>query len=190
MIARATIATVVATGMAFAGAMTAMAAEPHSTKQPPAEVTSFLHEAAMGGMAEVELGKLAQSHAANAKVKQFGKRMVTDHGKANAELKRLAAKKGVELPKGIGSEHQAMRNQLAELHGAEFDKAYIDDMKTDHAKDIDAFKQAAESSPDKDVRAFAKKTLPTLESHARQVEQVQSTLSSAAATPRHASRGH
>jgi putative membrane protein len=63
-------------------------------------------------------------------------------------------------------------------------------MKEDHEKDIAAFKQAAASSPDKDVRAFAKKTLPTLESHQRQIDQIDATLGHARREPRHASRGH
>jgi putative membrane protein len=78
------------------------AAEPHPAKQASPEVASFVEEAAMGGKAEVELGALAEKRAANPKVKQFGKRMVTDHSKANAELKRLATKKGVTLPSDIG----------------------------------------------------------------------------------------
>ena len=58
----------------------------------------FIKEAAMGGMAEVELGKLAATKATNAEVKKFAQMMVTDHSKANDELKALAAKKGIAAP--------------------------------------------------------------------------------------------
>jgi putative membrane protein len=179
-----------AASLLLVAATTAPAAETHSAraKQAPPEVASFMEEAAMGGMAEVELGKLAEQRAANPKVKQFGKRMVTDHSKVNAQLKQLAARKGVTLPKDIGSEHEALRTKLSGLSGADFDKAYIDAMKEDHEKDIDAFKQAAASSPDKDVRSFAKKTLPTLEAHQKQVDQIEPALSRTG-EPRHASRG-
>jgi putative membrane protein len=179
-----------AASLLMAAATTTPAAETHSAraKQAPPEVASFMEEAAMGGMAEVELGKLAERRAANPKVKQFGKRMVTDHSKVNAQLKQLAARKGVTLPKDIGSEHEALRTKLSGLSGADFDKAYIDAMKEDHEKDIDAFKQAAASSPDKDVRSFAKKTLPTLEAHQKQVDQIEPALSRTG-EPRHASRG-
>src|SRR5882724_1074393 len=47
----------------------------------------FAMDAAMGGMAEVELGKLAADTATHPDVKQFAQRMVEDHGKANDELK-------------------------------------------------------------------------------------------------------
>src|SRR3954467_12032604 len=42
---------------------------------------AFAKEAAVGGMAEVELGNLAKEKASNNDVKQFGDRMVTDHSK-------------------------------------------------------------------------------------------------------------
>ena len=40
-------------------------------------------DAAHGNMAEVELGKLAVERGTNDAVKQFGQRMVDDHGKAS-----------------------------------------------------------------------------------------------------------
>src|SRR5262245_59436684 len=61
----------------------------------------FVKEAASGGMLEVELGKIAAEKAVNDKVKAFGRQMQEDHGKANDELKKVAAKKGVKLPEGL-----------------------------------------------------------------------------------------
>src|SRR5262249_9556246 len=55
----------------------------------------FVKTAAEGGMAEVQLGQLAVEKASNPKVKDFGQRMVTDHGKANDELKSIAASKNI-----------------------------------------------------------------------------------------------
>src|SRR5690242_4592748 len=47
----------------------------------------FAENAAKGGMMEVAMGREAASKAQNNDVKQFGNRMVTDHSKANNELK-------------------------------------------------------------------------------------------------------
>ena len=52
-------------------------------------------------MSEVELGQLAAQRASDPQVKQFAQRMVTDHGKANDELKQIAARKNVQLPADI-----------------------------------------------------------------------------------------
>src|SRR5689334_12885251 len=68
----------------------------------------FIKKAASGGMMEVELGQLAQSKAQSQDVKDFGSRMVTDHGKANDELKTLAQQKNVQLPATMERKHKSM----------------------------------------------------------------------------------
>jgi putative membrane protein len=145
--------------MIVAGALSAGSAAAQSADQP------FAQEAAMGGMAEVELGTLAKEKASNADVKQFADRMVTDHGKANDELKQWAQQKKVTLPTAIDAKHKATRDRLAKLSGAAFDKAYMSDMLKDHQHDVAAFKREAASGKDPDLKAWAAKTLPTLEDH-------------------------
>lgn len=136
---------------------------------------TWINKAAQGGMAEVELGQLAQSNASSDAVKQFGKRMVDDHTKANNELKRIAADKGITLPSGLDAKDQAVKDRLSKLSGKEFDRAYMEDMVKDHRGDVAEFKKEASSGKDSDVKAFAAKTLPTLEEHLKLAEQ---TLSS------------
>jgi len=125
----------------------------------------FMTEAAQGGMAEVKLGELAKTKAQNQEVKTFADRMVTDHTKANDELKSLATKKGVTLPTDLASEDQKTYDELSKLSGAEFDKAYMDAMVKDHDQDVGEFQKQAKAAKDKDVRDFATQTLPTLKSH-------------------------
>ncbi len=72
----------------------------------------FILEAASGGLMEVELGKTASNNAASSKVKQFGRMMVTDHTKANTELKAIAAKKNITLPATPQEKHQGHINEL------------------------------------------------------------------------------
>ena len=111
------------------------------TTDSPAD---FVKEAAQGGMAEVELGQLASKNAQDPEVKKFGQMMVTDHGKANAELKTLAGKKNWTMPTDIGS-HKSTMDKLQGLKGADFDKAYVDEMVSDHEKDLKAFQQQGQS---------------------------------------------
>lgn len=126
---------------------------------------TFASKAAQGGMAEVELGRMATQQAANAKVKQFGQRMVDDHSKANEQLKSIASNKGVTLPNMLDSKDEATKNKLSSLRGAEFDKAYMEDMVSDHEKDLAEFQHEADHGTDPDMKAFAAKTLPTLQHH-------------------------
>ena len=132
----------------------------------------FLTEAASGGLAEVELGTMASTKAQNAEVKKFAQMMVTDHSKANDELKSLASKKNITLPTSPTGEHQSVIQELQGKSGAEFDKAYIDNMLEDHEKDVAEFEKQSQNNPDADVKAFAAKTLPTLKKHLETVRAI------------------
>jgi putative membrane protein len=92
-------------------------------------------------MAEVQLGKLAAEKALSQEVKQFGQRMVDDHGKANDRLKQLATTKGVNLPTELDRSTQREMDKLAKLSGADFDREYMKHMVSDHRR------TSASSSP-------------------------------------------
>jgi putative membrane protein len=128
---------------------------------------AFLTKAAQDNMAEVELGKVAQQKAANPQVKAFGERMVQDHTKANDELKQVAGAKGVALPVAVDKKHQRAMDELQKKSQARFDHEYMEDMVKEHKKDVKEFRKQAKSAKDADVKAFAAKTLPTLEEHLR-----------------------
>lgn len=125
----------------------------------------FANEAAQGGLAEVELGRLAAQKAADPSVREFGQRMVADHSKASAELKAIAARKGMQLPNNINSEQKSEMDKLAKLSGAEFDKEYMSAMVKDHEDDVKAFETQSKEGNDAEVKAFAARTLPTLQDH-------------------------
>ncbi len=132
------------------------------TKEDQSE---FMTKAASGGMMEVELGNLAQQNASSQDVKDFGKMMVTDHTKANTELKTLAQQKNITLPDSMDQSMMDHVNNLRNKKGAEFDKDYMSLMVDDHEEDIDLFKNAAQNEQDPDVKAFASKTVPVLQKH-------------------------
>jgi putative membrane protein len=127
--------------------------------------SEFMVKAASGGMMEVELGQLAAAKSTNPRVKSFGSMMVSDHTKANDELKALAAQKNITLPATIGEDHQKHVNDLKEKNGKDFDKAYMDMMVDDHKEDVDHFDEAAKDAKDGDVKSWASKTLPVLRMH-------------------------
>jgi putative membrane protein len=150
---------------AFAcSAATAMAAE-----NPDA---TFYKKAAEGGMAEVELGKLAQDKSSTASVKEFGAMMVSDHSAANEKLKAVAAKKSIKLPTSPSVEQQATKAKLEVLSGSAFDKSYIKGMVEDHEEDIKEFQTEAASGQDPDAKAFAAATLPTLRTHLKKIQAI------------------
>ena len=151
--------------------VSAAVAQQNSANRMAAGDTSFVTKAGQGGMAEVELGRLAVQKASNEQVKQFGQRMIDDHSKVNNELKTLCSNKGITAPTGIDSADQSRKDKLSGLSGAAFDKAYMEDMVSDHKKDVSEFEHEASRGTDPEVKAFASKTLPTLQQHLQLAEQ-------------------
>jgi len=137
----------------------------------------FVMEAAEGGMAEVEMGKLAVDKASSPEVKSFGQKMVDDHSKANDELKQVASQKGITLPAGPSAAHKAKMDKMSKMSGPAFDKAYMDDMVADHKEDVAAFQKEARSGKDPDVQSFASKTLPTLQEHLKMAQDIHGKVS-------------
>lgn len=140
------------------------------------ETADFPMEAASAGMMEVELGNLAQQKAQNAQVKRFGSRMVTDHSKANDELKQIAQQNNITLPDSMMDKHKDMVEELSGFTGAEFDKQYMSMMVDDHKEDVEKFEQHSKENPDSPVGKWAAKTLPVLREHLSQAEQINNNL--------------
>jgi len=174
-------------GLAFLVAASAAAAQATTAASAPgmkaAAATSvaavdktFVQKAAVGGIAEVEMGKMAQQKASNDQVKQFGSRMVEDHSRANDELKKIASGKGIALPTELDAKHKAKMDKMQKLSGAQFDRAYMDDMVADHKEDVAEFKKQASSGKDSDLKAFAAKTLPTLADHLKMAQSTDAAV--------------
>ena len=145
------------------------------------EDIEFILDAAKGGMAEVELGKLAADRAKSDEVKKFAQRMVDDHTKANDQLKSVAESRSIKLPQDVEAKDKALMNRLQKLNGASFDRAYMQAMVSDHVKDVNEFKKEANSGRDPQVKAFASTTLPTLEEHLQMARQARQAATSSAA---------
>jgi putative membrane protein len=141
--------------------------------------SDFVKKAAKGNLAEIDLGRLAVRKGTSPEVKEFANRMIRDHSKANRELSALAASKGVDVPKSAPMSEDASALHLKMLSGKSFDDAYIKMMVDDHKEDVAAFQKESESAQDPDVKNFASKTLPTLQSHLDKIEKIQADFSSA-----------
>jgi putative membrane protein len=133
---------------------------------------TFYKKAAEGGIAEVQLGKLAQDKAPTASVREFGAMMVMDHSAANDKLKAIASRKGVKLPTSPSVAQMATKTKLEVLSGSAFDKSYIKGMVEDHQEDIKEFQTEAASGQDPDAKAYAVATLPTLQAHLKKIRAI------------------
>ena len=132
----------------------------------------FVKKAAQGSLAEVELGKMATEKGQSDEVKKFGQRMIDDHTRTNDQLKQLASSKGITLPNDLDAKDKATKKRLSKLSGEQFDRAYMNDMVTDHTKDVSDFKKESTGAKDADIKNFASQILPTLEDHLKEARNI------------------
>jgi putative membrane protein len=109
-------------------------------------------------------------------VKDFAAMMMKDHMAASEELKAIAARKNITLPTTLGKDEQEDVDEMAKLTGAEFDKKYVDAMVEDHEDDVKLFLEASIAGEDPDLKAYAGKTLPTLQKHLERITMIDKNM--------------
>jgi putative membrane protein len=149
-------------GIAFAKTETTKS--PDKSRSLSSADKAFIKEAAKGGMMEVAMGRQAAENASDAAVKKFGNRMVADHGKANSELKSIAAEEKVNLP------------AAKEPGKWKSDKEYMSAMVKDHEEDLAAFDKEAKEGSDPDVKRFAEKGTSMIRKHLQMAKDIDGKL--------------
>jgi len=127
--------------------------------------SSFINQAALGGLSEVQDGQLAATQAARAAVKAFGQQMVTDHTQVDQQLATLASAKGATPPTTLSDADKAMLAKLSALHGRAFDTAYLRGQIAGHMQMVKLLQQEIAQGTDADLKAFAQSTLPEVQAH-------------------------
>ncbi|MGQ7856095.1 DUF4142 domain-containing protein [Pedobacter sp. WC2501] len=136
----------------------------------------FTTQAAVGGMAEVELGKMALEKSSNPQVKEFATMMVKDHGMANTELMAIAKQKNITLPSTVDDEHKKKMEDLSKKTGADFDKAYVSAMVDGHKSTLKLMEDESKDGKDADLKSFATKTAPIVQSHLVMINKINDSM--------------
>lgn len=137
------------------------------------EDAEFLVKLADGNMVEIEMGELAKTHGKSRKVIDFGTMMVDHHSQMLADLKTLAASKNVKLPTDLCEDSREKVNDLAKKHGEDFDKGYVNEMLSDHKKDIKGFEDKLKDEEcAADVKTFLTEGLPVLQRHMNAITEI------------------
>jgi putative membrane protein len=147
----------------------------------PSADKDFMMNAASGGIAEVEMARVALDKSKSPAVKKHAQHMINDHTQANDELRRIATAKGVTLADVPNANHKAMVDKIRDASAADFDKTYIREAGVRAHQEMQTlFRNESTSGADPDLKAFASKTLPTVETHLKQSERIEEDLRTAA----------
>jgi putative membrane protein len=133
---------------------------------------NFAKEAAGGGMAEVQLSKLAQQKSNNQKIKDFAAMMITDHTNAGDTLAMIAKNKNITLPAGLDPDHQKIYDELSKMSGPDFDKKYLKVMADDHQGALKLMQNEAANGKDADLKAFAAKVAIVVQKHINALDKI------------------
>ena len=154
---------------ARAGGATAAGGSAGATRDLALVDRNFVTTAAVDGMYEVEVAKVAAQKATDPAVKAFASMLVEHHTQVNNELKQLAGSRNVQLPTELPSNKKEELKKLQQASGAAFDRQFVQEVGIkDHQDDIRAFEKASVDAKDPELKAWAGKTLPQLREHLAQ----------------------
>lgn len=140
------------------------------------KIKEFVDKAALGGLKEVQLGKIAQKKALSQQVRDYGKMMEKDHGDANSKFKPVLQALGYSAPTTLDKDHQDVIDRLNKFAGNEFDKKYMSEMADDHQSDVNEFEDAQKNLPAGELKTWVDNTLPVLRNHLQQAKSLNDQL--------------
>jgi predicted outer membrane protein len=146
----------------------------------------FVKNEAAANRAVVKLAGLGVQKAVRADVKAFAEILVTDHTKADEEMTKLAATKGVELSAVIAPKHAEIFQDLEKAENANFDKEFLAVIESGHEKCVSNFKEASVDAKDNDLRQWATNMQPVLASHLAKARELSSGSTTSQAKERNA----
>jgi len=138
--------------------------------------SSFIRQTIRGNYTEVALGRLAGSRATNAEVKDFAKRIVSDHNDMNKEWVDLAQDNDMKVTVEFGPAGQQSIDRLEGLSGAAFDQAYMSEMIREHEQDLAALQRMATSARSSEVRQLSSTGASTVREHLTLAQQIGSQV--------------
>jgi putative membrane protein len=136
---------------------------------------SFIKNGLEGGLTEIKASRLAKTISTNPRVISLAVMMITDHTKAGAELKKIETAKMVDAHDMISVDDQKKITALSTKSGADFDKAYIEMMVTDHEKAVQLFTEATNNTSNL-IQDFSRKTLPVIQMHLDSAKAISASL--------------
>jgi putative membrane protein len=122
---------------------------------------TFVARATESGRKEIESAREALPQLRDPELKRLAEVLVDHHGDANARLSRIAEEKGWPVP----ALHRGSHAPAAGTASADFDARWTAEMIAGHERSAALYRAQAQTGEDKDLRNYARETLPTIEQH-------------------------
>lgn len=138
------------------------------------DAQEFVDKAYIGGMFETQSSRMALHLSRNPQVRDFARRMIADHGKANAELKALAESADLKIPATLDPKRQDDLEALKNA-GGDFPGRYVSLQQQDHRATVALFERYLAEGGNPQLKGFAKQVLPTLKEHQAAIDAIAAT---------------
>ena len=150
-------------GRSFLAFLVAVSALPAAAATSPD--TQFAMQAAQGGMAEVQSGRLAMTKSTNAVVRAFAQKMVADHTANNAKLAAIMRSEGLTVPATVDPNSRAVMMRLQRARGRAFDRLYLRSQVAGHQQMQMLMQSEVNGGKDGRLKSYAQTTLSAVNMH-------------------------
>lgn len=135
----------------------------------PIDDMQFVKQATESGRKEIRAAREALPQLKDPELKRVAEMLVNDHGGANEKLGELAAAKGWPVPGPTAPEAAPPAGTAS----SDFDAKFTAEMIAGHERSVALYRAQAAGGEDKDLRKYAKDTLPTIEKHLAELRRLQ-----------------
>jgi putative membrane protein len=160
-----------AAGTALAMAQTA--APPEAPASLNAVDFNFVGQANLGAPFQVDSGRLAQTKATTAAIRNYAHLMVTSHIPVVDALNVILKQKNITPSNTLlHGAYDAMISTLEADRRAAFDRDYVNGQVEYQKGNAALFEQEIQNGSDPDLKEFARKTLPKIVDHLQRAEKL------------------
>ena len=129
---------------------------------------AFVRAATESGRKEVSSARDALPQLKSPELKRIAEMLVSDHSSANARLSQIAEAKQWPVPPP-----SAPAAPPSGSASSDFDARWTAEMIAGHERSVALYRAQATGGEDKDLRKYARETLPTIEQHLAQLKSLQ-----------------
>jgi putative membrane protein len=136
------------------------------------EPSAFTKSVAKTDLLEIALANLVLAQGETPAVKDFAKRMLTNHTAIQVIVAKVAADTQVELPTALDADDEATVARFAAMNGVALDKAYMAYLAEQHPKTLASYRWQYDNCKDPVVKAFIGGTMPIVGTQQRTAESL------------------
>jgi len=140
----------------------------------PVTAATYIMQATMSDMYEIEAGQLAMTKGNSSSTRDFGKMMVDDHTASSRDLNAAIEQSNlrVTVPDELDAQHQEMIDRLQRDEGEAFDREYMRQQMAAHNRALELHRQFQQTGDDTNLQSYARNVLPVIEKHVDRLEQL------------------